>query len=85
MSLNFFRIKTDRFIELKAEIIALFPSEKEVVVFEPPYASATGQISARGYFYNHYKIVRRLLRLSGISIADEADLDDAHAACEKGL
>ncbi|KAJ8676194.1 hypothetical protein QAD02_011980 [Eretmocerus hayati] len=78
------KVTTETFLKRRAEIIQLFPSEKNAIIYEPPSTDLNGgSVGARGYLYNYYKIVRHRLRqariLSSSRNSDSPPNDDSAA------
>ena len=66
-------------MELRDQIVELFPTEDKELLYVPYYMNEDKQaVSARGTLYNHYKFVRKELRLAGIFKEDE----DTNDSCQ---
>ncbi|KAJ8680786.1 hypothetical protein QAD02_016573 [Eretmocerus hayati] len=84
------KVTTETFLKRRAEIIQLFPSEKNAIIYEPPSTDLNGgSVGARGYLYNYYKIVRHRLRqariLSSSRNTDSPPNDDSAANDNSGV
>lgn len=62
-------MKTAVFFEIKAQINQLFKCQENKVVFEAAFTDDSGKShGARGYFWNHYREVRRSFHLAGFYV-----------------
>lgn len=64
---EFPRIKTQKFLELRNEIVELFPTEDPDFFYIPPCSNDNNEFtSAKDSLYNYYKIVRKEFRDAGM-------------------
>ena len=63
----FFRIESKTFIDLRNQIVALFPTEDpDCIYVSCSEGKENESVGARGCLYNYYKIVRKELSNAGI-------------------
>lgn len=71
-----YRIVPEKFIELRDNIVELFPTQDTDFLYTPYYNSSVDgeKVSAQGALYNIYKKIRKKLRISGLLCSlEEAD------------
>ena len=63
---------TDDFLQLREEILELFPTEDKDLFYTPHYKNTNNEsVGPRGSLYSMYKTLRRLLKEGGLIVIDK--------------